>query len=136
MTGLLLYCLMAGPQSSGDLVREARQALNEAEQTAAKSGKACKDGRYEECNAMLNQTEESVERAKESLDKTGINPSRSPRHFKDAEIRVRKILKVLRDVASYIHPDDQRHYDRVVNRLSDINDQLLSSVMEKKKKKK
>lgn len=134
MTGLLVLSLLLAPPAEPDYVRQARQSLAQAEQAANQSGDACKAGDWDKCNALLDGMQKGVEQAKDALDKTGINPRRSPRHFKDAEIRTRKILRALRNLAPYIHPDDQRHYETVVSRVSDINDQLLSSILEKKGK--
>jgi hypothetical protein len=134
MTTLLAMFWLLAPQSSGELVREAKEALVHAEQSATQSGETCKSGQWEKCTALLEDVQDSVEKAKDSLEKTGINPSRSPRHFKDAEIRTRKILKVLRAIAGYIHPDDRKKYDAVVDRVSDINDELLHSIFQKKRK--
>jgi hypothetical protein len=69
-----------------------------------------------------------------SLEQTGINPRRNPRHFKDAELRTRKILKLLGAVQSYIHPEDESQFRAVVRRVSEINDGLLSAILTKTKK--
>ena len=129
---LTFWLLLAGP-TEADLVRLARLSLAQAERDVNQSGDACKAGEWEKCNALLEGAQQGVEQAKDALDKTGINPRRSPRHFKDAEIRTRKILRLLRNLAPYIHPDDQKNYETVVSRVSNINDQLLSSILEKKK---
>lgn len=134
MNGLLTMWLLLALPAEADFVRQARQSLTQAEQAVSQGGDACKAGDWEKCNALLDGAQKGVEQAMEALEKTGINPRRSPRHFKDAEIRTRKILKLLRNLAGYIHPDDQIHYETVVSRVSDINDQLLSSILEKKKK--
>lgn len=135
MTPLLALWLILAPPAGADLVQQARQSLTQAEENAKKSGAACRGGEWEKCSALLSEVQTGVEGAKQSLDQTGINPSRSPRHFKDAEIRVRKILRFLQDLAGYIHPDDRKHYDTVVKRVSDIDDQILDSIVTRKKKK-
>ena len=135
MTPLLALWLILAPPAGADLVQQARQSLTQAEENTKKSGAACRGGEWEKCSALLSEVQTGVEGAKQSLDQTGINPSRSPRHFKDAEIRVRKILRFLQDLAGYIHPDDRKHYDTVVKRVSDIDDQILDSIVTRKKKK-
>lgn len=134
MNALLTMWVLLAPPAEVDFVRQARQALTQAEQAASQSGDACRSGDSEKCTALLDGAQKGVEQAMEALEKTGINPRRSPRHFKDAEIRTRKILRTLRNLVSYIHSDDLSHYETVVSRVSDINDQLLSSILEKKKK--
>jgi hypothetical protein len=130
---VLAAVLLAAP-AGADLVQQARQSLTEAEQSVKQSAEACRGGEWEKCNALLTDVQKGVEGAKESLDKTGINPARSPRHFKDAEIRIRKILRFLRDLGGYVHPDDRKHYETVVKRVSDIDDQILESILTRKKK--
>ena len=115
-----------------DPVKRARMALDNGEQAATNAGKACKAGDYDPCNDELTETKDSVELAADSLQKTGINPSRNPRHFKDAEIRTRKILRILHAVEPYIHPEDADRYRSIVRRVSDINDRLLSAIMKRK----
>ncbi len=134
MNGLLTMWLLLASPVEGDFVRQARQSLTQAELAVNQAGDACKAGDWEKCNALLEGGQKGVEQALEALHKTGINPRKSPRHFKDAEIRTRKILRALRNLVAYIHPDDLNHYETVVSRVSDINDQLLSSILEKKKK--
>ena len=132
ITGLMLVMLAA--QAAPDPPRQARQALVQADQEATRAADACRAGEWEKCSTLLEGTQKSVEQARETLDKSGINPQRNPRHHKDAEIRTRKILKVLRALVSYIHPEDRKHYDAVVSRVSEINDYLLNSILVRKKK--
>ena len=118
-----------------NLVKRSRLALANGERAVLAAGDACRTGDHDRCNDLLAETRESVELAKNSLDKTGLSPNRSPRHFKDAEIRTRKILRLLDAARSYVHPDDQQLYDSVRAGISGVNDQLLAGVMGRKKKK-
>jgi hypothetical protein len=119
-----------------NLVKRARLALANGETASTRAGDACRSGDYDKCDALLDEVKESVELGKTSLDATGIDAARSPRHFKDAEIRVRKILRLLDAVRSYVHSEDMSHFEAVRARVSEINDQLLSAIMKKQRRKK
>ena len=122
--------------SEPDLVKRARLALTNAERATTAGGDACRSGDHDKCSALLSEVQNSVELAQASLQKTGIDPARSPRHFKDAEIRTRKIMRLLDAVGAYVHSDDASHFDSVRRRVSEINDQLLSGIMSKRKRRK
>ncbi len=117
-----------------NLVKRARLALANAEHASVKVGEACKTNDYDACNAMLTEVQESVELADKALDESGIDPGRSPRHFKDAEIRTRKIMRQVEAIRAYIRGEDLPHFDAVYHRISEIDDRLLTGIMSKKKK--
>ena len=117
-------------------LRRARQALTDGERASTQAGEACRASDYDKCVALSAEIQKSVETAQEALYATGIDPARNPRHFKDAEIRVRKILRLVDDLRPYIHSEDQTEYDAVRRRVSEINDQMLSAIMSRRKKKK
>ena len=116
--------------------KRARQALEYAEQAALKAGEACKASDYDNCDSLLDELQQSVELADKSLEQTGVDPRRNPRHYKDAEIRTRKITRQVDALRVYIHPDDIQHYETIYRRISEINDRLLAAIMGKGRKKK
>jgi hypothetical protein len=141
---ILALALLAPALSSEDLktaaaepnpVKRARLGLANGERTALKAGEACKGAEYEKCNELLTEVQESVELASKSLDQSGIDARRSPRHFKDAEVRSHKILRLVEPIRAYVHPDDLEHFDAVARRISQINGEFLAAVLGKKKKK-
>ncbi len=115
-------------------VKRARLALANGERAALKAGAACKGAEYDTCNALLAEVQESVELAHKSLDESGINARRNPKHFKDAEMRTHKILRLVDPLRAYVHPDDLDRFDAVQRRISEINGKFLAAVMGKKKK--
>ncbi len=117
-----------------NLVKRARLALTNGEQAAAKAGEACKASETAACDARLTEVQESVELAGKSLDESGIDARRSPRHFKDAEIRTRKILRQVEALRAYVQGDGLEHFEAVYRKISDINTHLLWAIMSKKKK--
>ena len=122
-------------RSQPDPVKRARLALAIAEHAAFRASEACPSGDYEACNFLLDELQASLELTQDSLDRSGIDPNRSPRHFKDAEIRTRKILRQLEAFRPHLHPEDRSHFESVLRRVSEINDKLLSAIMTRRKKK-
>ena len=140
---ILVLVLVAPALRAGDLkavaaeanpAKRARLALGNGERVATEAGEACRAGEYDDCNALLGQVQESVELADKALVETGVDPGRNPRHHKDAEIRTRKILRLVQALRTYMHADDLPHYEAVERKISEINDRLLSGIMSKKKK--
>ncbi|HZS50673.1 MAG TPA: hypothetical protein VFA54_07425 [Bryobacterales bacterium] len=118
-----------------NLVKRARLALQRGDRDTNQAGQACKDGDYDSCNAELNHVREDVELADRSLKETGIDPARSPRHFKEAELHIRKILRSIEAVRAYLRPEDLDHFDTIYQRISEIDDRLVAAILSRKKKK-
>ncbi|HYM09235.1 MAG TPA: hypothetical protein VEU62_00810 [Bryobacterales bacterium] len=119
-----------------NLVKRAKLALANGERASRDAGDACKAGEYDKCNARLSEVQDSVELAEKSLDQTGIDPARSPRHFKDAELQTHKILREVDPLRAYIPAEGMDHFQSVYRRISSIDDRLVSAILSKKKKKK
>jgi len=115
-------------------LKRSQMALAHGDATAGRAAKACQANEYEACVKSLREVQAAAELAKESLDQTGIDAARNPRHHKNTEVRVRRILKTVGGTRPYIHPEDQAVYDEVMKRLSDINDELLQAVMSRRKR--
>ena len=117
-----------------DPVKRSQLALAHGDTTAKQTAKACQANEYDECMKLLREVQDAAMLAKEALDQTGIDASRNPRHHKNAEVRVRQILKTVEAARPYIHPEDQAAYEAVVKHLSGLNDELLQAVMSRRKK--
>ncbi|HOL72044.1 MAG TPA: hypothetical protein PKW45_11415, partial [Bryobacteraceae bacterium] len=64
---------------------------------------------------------------------TGKDPSRSPKHFKRAEIRTRELLKRLADFREQMSALDRDSIDRISESIQKIHDDLLAGIMSGKK---
>jgi hypothetical protein len=117
-----------------DHIKRYRLALSYGEDTAGRGAKACKANEYEQCVGLLREVRDAVELASKSLADSGIDATRNASHHKNAEIRVRKIRRVVEATRSYIHPEDQEEYEAVVKRISDLNDELLAAIMRRRKR--
>jgi hypothetical protein len=117
-----------------DLGRRSKLALDNAE-AALKAARAAYDrGDGDQAAAAVAEIRESVDVAKESLDKTGKNPRSSPRWFKQAEIQTRDLLKRLDTFQHDMSFSDRPMLDKVKARIQEVHDSLLLGLMEGKHK--
>lgn len=85
--------------------------------------------------AALEEIEQSVRLCYDSLEQTGKNPSRSPKHFKRAEIGTRDLLRRLADFREQMSVMDREEIDRVRAAVQKVHDNLLAGIMGGKKTK-
>src|SRR6185436_16529672 len=103
-TLLLLIPLVLSADKSAELARieaephaekRARAALDYADETLREARDAYAKGDTAATSARLEELEESIELADRSLKATGKNPSRNPKNFKYAELKIRELLRKL-----------------------------------------
>ena len=80
---------LARLQSEPNLEKRAHAALNNAEDALKQARDAYTSGDTSAAESRLEEVGQSVELADSTLKQTGKNPSRSPKHFKYAELRTR-----------------------------------------------
>jgi hypothetical protein len=90
-------------------------------------------GDLKQTNAALDEVSESVELAYTSLTETHKNPSRSPKHFKRAEIKTRELLRRLSDFREQMSVDDRGAVDRTRSAVQKVHEDLLEGIMGGKK---
>lgn len=115
-----------------NLERRARKALENAEKVLKAAQHSYQRGELEAVKAALEEVRESVELAFRSLKETGRDPLRRPGPFKDAEIRTRNLLKSMRHFREQMSYDDRPLIEPVLERVDQIHEELLFSVMGKK----
>lgn len=116
----------------GDLERRSKQALQFADQRFDEAVGAYERGELERGAAELEWIGDAVELAVESLQATGKHPRRHPRHFKQAEIRTRRLLQRLRDVRAKAHLEDKPAFDQAMRRVDRANSALLEGLMSRR----
>ena len=116
-----------------NLERRAKLALAHAESCVERAGRAYEEGDPKQGEALLAEIQASVEFAKESLDATGKNPSRKPKHFKRAEIATRELVRLLNDLEIRLGFDEREPVKPVRARIVEINTEILMGIMAKKK---
>ncbi|MGD0772598.1 MAG: hypothetical protein ABSC05_07220 [Candidatus Solibacter sp.] len=115
-----------------DLGRRSKLALD----NAGSALKAAREAYQKEDNAALaaavQELQESVDLAWDSLESTGKNPRKSPRWFKQAEIETRSLLKKLETLQHDMGFEDRPVLDKAKARLQKVHDDLLTGLMEGK----
>ena len=88
----------------------------------------------EEGAALLREIQAAVELAQESLQSTGKPAWKKPKHFKRAEIQTRALLDELDDLDRKLGYDERDELKTVRARVEQVNQEILMSIMTKKKK--
>jgi hypothetical protein len=124
---------LARLQSEPNLEKRAHSALNNAEDALKQARDAYTSGDTSAAESRLEEVGQSVELADSTLKQTGKNPSRSPKHFKYAELRTRDLLRKLDGFRDDMSVVDRPALDRVMATVQKIHDALLEGIMGKKK---
>lgn len=117
-----------------DPEKRADEATKFAQQTVKQVAKTFHDGEVDQGKQMLANIRAAVDLAYESLESTGKDARRKPKHFKRLEIATRKLAGDLTDVAKSLNFDEQPFIEPVIARVEEINGELLTAIMTKKKK--
>lgn len=116
-----------------DLEKRSKLALQYARGAVSRVEAAYKDADPETARSVLASILEAVELSQESLDETGKVARKKPKHFKRAEIGVRKLLFDLQSLERALTFDERKDLAPVIERLDEINAQLLERIMRKKR---
>jgi hypothetical protein len=117
-----------------DPEKRASEATKFAEETVKKLVKTFHDGEVAQGKRMLDEIRAAAELACESLESTGKDARRKPKHFKRLEIATRRLAGELRDAAKSLNFDEQPLIEPVIASIEEINAKLLTAIMTKKKK--
>jgi len=120
-------------EAEPNLEKRAHAALDNADDALRRAREAYTKGDDATTNARLDEVEKSVELADTALKQTGKNPSRSPKHFKQAEMRSRDLLRRLDGFRDQMSVSDRAAAERVVEVVQKIHDAWLDGIMGKKK---
>lgn len=113
--------------------KRAHMALDNADDALKQARDAYDKGENDAAASRLQAVERSVELAQSSLKQTGKNPSRSPKHFKYAELKTRDLLRKLDGFREAMSVTDRPVVDRVIGTVQKIHDALLDGIMGKNK---
>jgi hypothetical protein len=117
-----------------NLERRSKLALDNAEAAYQALRAAYNRGENAEAASAAAEIQESVNLAYASLNDTGKNPRKSPKYFKQAEIKTRDLLRRLDGFQQAMGFDDRGMLDRAKAALQQVHDQLLMGLMEGKRK--
>lgn len=126
---------LSAARAEPNLERRSRKALDNADEALRLAKEAYSRGDIQRTNAALEELRDSVLLAHESLRQTGKNPSRSPKHFKYAEIKTRGFVRQLEDFRLTMSWEDRDALDQVRTAIEKVHQELLLGIMGGKKKK-
>lgn len=113
--------------------KRAHLALDNADDALKQARDAYDKGENEAAASRLQEVERSVELAESSLKQTGKNPSRSPKHFKYAELKTRDLLRKLDSFRESMSVTDRPVVERAIGTVQKVHDALLDGIMGKSK---
>lgn len=126
---------LAAVRAEPNLERRAGKALDNADRALKTAQETYRNGYAQQSEAAFEELRESVVLANDSLKQTGKNPSRSPKHFKRAEIRTRELLRRLNDFRPQMSLEDRGPLEKAEATIQKIHEELLAGIMGGKKKK-
>jgi hypothetical protein len=126
---------LAAVRAEPNLERRAGKALDNADRALKTAQETYRNGYAQQSEAAFEELRESVVLANDSLKQTGKNPSRSPKHFKRAEIRTRELLRRLNDFRPQMSLEDREPLEKAEATIQKIHEELLAGIMGGKKKK-
>ena len=124
---------LARLESEPHLEKRARGALDNAEEALKEAQDAYKKADLSATDARLREVQQSVEIVDVSLKQTGKNPSRSPKHFKYAELKTRDLLRKLNGFRDQMSVVDRPMIEPVIAKVQQVHDTLLDGIMGKRK---
>jgi hypothetical protein len=125
---------MAKVMAEPNMEKRSQAALVYASETLSESRKAYSAGEMEKAAQLLDEMEKAVVLAEKSLTDSGKDANRSPKYFKDAEIKLGQLLRRLDGFSSDMNVADRPAADKVKETVQQVHDRILLSIMKKKKK--
>ncbi len=124
---------LARVEAEPNLEKRAHAALDNADDALKQAREAYAKGEDAVAVARLTEVQRSVELADSALKQTGKDPSRSPKHFKQAELKSRELLRKLDSFRDQMSVADRAAEERVAEAVQRIHDAWLDGIMGKKK---
>jgi hypothetical protein len=122
-------------RAEANLEKRSKLALDNATSALKSAREAYQAGDTATVTAKADEIGESVDLAYNSLTETGKNPRKSPKWFKHAEMETRELTRRLEDFAQQMNYNDRAILDKTRARVEQVHDELLTGLMEGRKKK-
>ena len=130
----VLHADLKAALAEHDLGKRSKLALDNAGATLKAVREAYQKGDNEALGPLLKELEESIGLAWDSLENTGKNPRKSPKWFKEAEIKTRGLLRKLESLQHDMDFEERVWLDQAKVRLEKVHDDLLVGLMEGKQR--
>jgi hypothetical protein len=140
VVGLLLVAAGAMPadlkqaMAEPNLEKRSKLALENAAAAYQAAHAAYDAGENDKVMAAAAEITESVDLAYASLTKTGKDPRKSPKWFKQAEIETRNLLRRIETFQQQMNFSDREMLDKTKAKVQQVHDDLLVGLMEGKHK--
>lgn len=119
-------------KSEPDLEKRSELALTNADHEIDEARKAYSDGDRKAQDAALEEINQSVAICYDSLQHTHEAPRKS-KYYKRAEQRLQALIRRLRGFRDDVGFETRQSVEEVINKISDIHDQLITDIMSKKR---
>ena len=123
---------LAGVKSEPNLEKRSDRALDNANVALDAARDSYTRGEYDQSQTQLDEVGASVDLAYDSLQQTGKDPRRSGK-FKQAEMRIRELLRRLEGLRQMVSFSDRPAVDKLRDHVSSIHDNLLDGIMSRRK---
>jgi hypothetical protein len=117
-----------------DLEKRSKLSLDNAVAAYQAARDAYRKGDAQQAQASIDEVEQSVDLAYQSLNDTGKNPRKSPRWFKNAELATRDLSRRIAGFQEEMSYTDRPMLDKLKARVQQVHDDLLLGLMEGRKK--
>jgi hypothetical protein len=136
MTWVLMMVLaldLSSVKVEPNLERRSDLALDNASDALDTAREAFRANDTAKMQSALDEITDSVNLSYQSLVETGKDARRSPKFFKRAELKTRELLRRLEGFRVAVDVDSRVAVDKVRDRVAEVHDDLLKSIMSKKK---
>jgi hypothetical protein len=131
--GLLGAEIPASVMAEDNLEKRSELALKAAEESITEAAKAyASGGDLAIFKQHVADAQELTTLSFKSLNDTGKRASRSPKHFKRAELKIRSLLRRMTSLSNEVSADDRPVVEAAHQSMSAVHEQLLHDIMSKK----
>lgn len=128
-----LHADLDAVRAEPNLERRAERAVDNANLAVDAARKAYQEAQDAGFTAAVEEIRDSVRLCQSSLVETGKNPSRRPRSFKRAELRIRELMRRIKGLHDEVGVDDKPKVDAVLRDVAQVHEELLLGIMRPKK---
>lgn len=118
----------ANAERRSELAMENASAALDAAKAAFQAGNA------DAVRVAIEEVAASADLAYTSLNESGKDARRSPKFFKKAELSARQLLRRIEGLRDAVSFDERPMVEKVKERVTEIHDELIRSIMAPKKK--
>ncbi|MBI4873542.1 MAG: hypothetical protein HY822_02790 [Acidobacteria bacterium] len=120
---------LASIRTEKNLEKRAGLAMDFASHRVDTAREAWQAGKPAEMAAALQEIGDAVELAQLSLKQTGKKASKSPKHFKRAELAARNLLRRLDSLINDLSVDEREPAEKTRARVHRVQESLLLDIM-------